>query len=448
MSFLSLSTRSVKLLRAMTEIFEDIHLLAEPADGVPDVIHTRQQFDTFIHKYENSHGPLAADAERASGFRYGHRDYLVQFKRAGAPIALLDPIALEEERVDWNAFNGLIEGEAWIIHDSVQDLPGFKDIGLHIDALFDTEHAARLLGLKRFGLSAVTEHYLGISLAKEHSAADWSYRPLNRDLRNYAALDVEVLIELQEAILTDLKKTGKWDWAQEDFAYLLSKGLEDKEPHPQPWRKVSHITKLSNDIRGLGIVQELWTTREELARELDIAPTLLLSDQGIIEAAWRKPKNSREFGRIRLLNDRVRVQTDPERAKMFERYATVQRQVKPKVWKEAIERALDKPYSSLEQSVKQTEHTGTGAPRSMKYWREHHPDRFERLKNARALIGQISQDTHTPVEILLKPQYLRNLCWQEDMDFTSDNIHEFLVEQGARNWQVQLLSPSLSKVII
>ncbi|TCD54817.1 ribonuclease D [Alloscardovia theropitheci] len=432
----------------MSEKNDDIRLLAEPAGGVPDVIRTRQQFDTFIHSYEDSYGPLAADAERASGFRYGHRDYLVQFKRAGAPIALLDPIALQEERVDWQAFNALICGDEWIIHDSLQDIPGFKEIGFSIDKLFDTEHAARLLGLKRFGLSAVTEHYLHVTLAKEHSAADWSYRPLNRDLRNYAALDVEILIELREALIHDLKQTGKLEWAYEDFEYLRAKGLKEKEPHPQPWRKVSHITRLSNDARGLAIVQELWTEREKLAQELDIAPTLLLSDAGIIEAAVRKPKNTKEFSKIKLLNDRVRVQTDPDRAKMFERYAAVQRQVKPKVWKDAIERALDKPYRDVLHDTQQIEKEGTSAPRSMKYWREHHPDRFERLKNAKGIIGQISQDTHTPVEILLKPQVLRNLCWQDDIKEDLESISEFLTKQGVRNWQVELLAPSLSKVII
>ncbi len=49
----------------------------------------------------------------------------------------------------------------WILHDSLQDLAGFADIGLTPQALFDTEIAARMLGLHRFGLAAVTEHYLG-----------------------------------------------------------------------------------------------------------------------------------------------------------------------------------------------------------------------------------------------------------------------------------------------
>lgn len=426
----------------------EIKLLAAPRGGVPDVISTRQQYDTFIHQYSEATGPLAADAERASGFRYGHRDYLIQFKRAGAPIALLDPIALEKERVDWDAFNDVLGDATWIIHDSLQDLPGFKEIGLKVNSLFDTEYAARLLGLKRFGLSAVTEHYLGLTLAKEHSAADWSYRPLGRDLRNYAALDVEVLIELHDALKTDLIKTGKWQWALEEFDYLLRKGLKDKEPHPQPWRKVSHITKVSHDIRGLAVVQELWAEREKLACNLDIAPTLLLSDKAIIEAAVRKPKNNKQFSSIKILNERVRMKTDDEREKMFERYASVQRQVKPKVWREAILRALARPYKEISLSTKPAQKDVSSAPRSMKHWREHQPERYARLLKVREFVGQVSQDTHTPPEILLKPQYVRNLCWQDDLSFDEESIRKFLILQGARKWQIDLLVPSLTKVII
>lgn len=65
------------------------------------------------------------------------------------------------EGADWNDFNRAVGDAVWILHDSLQDLPGFVDLGLQPKRLFDTEIAARLLGLKRFGLAAVTEHYLG-----------------------------------------------------------------------------------------------------------------------------------------------------------------------------------------------------------------------------------------------------------------------------------------------
>lgn len=451
-------------------------LLKEPREGVPEVIDTLEAYKEYCNLLAAGSGSLAADAERASGFRYGHEDWLIQFKRKGAGIGLLDPIALGKLGVDWHEFNEAVGDAPWIIHDSMQDLPGFFDIGLRPRALFDTEIAAKLLGRKRFGLSSVTEYYLGLTLAKEHSAADWSYRPLPRDWRNYAALDVELLIELEEVMSGELKKQGKLLWANQEFAHLLSKGAQKKAPHPNPWLRISHISVLMHDKIGLMIAKELWQKRDELACQYDIAPTLLLSDAAIIEAGKRKPSNSREFRSIRILNERVRIHTGSEQDKMFERYAPIQRKIKPNVWKAVIEDAISRAKSgeiaiidyaqssndeddcgcSNESSLiaknvqdaqeSQDVQESQAAPRSMKYWREHHPKRYERLQNVKRSLIKISEDTHTPSEVIIKPQIIRNLCWQDDVEHI--NVKEFLDEQGARMWQSDLIAESVTRAIM
>ena len=38
-------------------------------------------------------GPFAVDAERASGFRYSNRAYLIQIRRAGSGTVLIDPVS-------------------------------------------------------------------------------------------------------------------------------------------------------------------------------------------------------------------------------------------------------------------------------------------------------------------------------------------------------------------
>ena len=445
-------------------------LLKEPREGVPEVIDTLEAYKDYCSLLAAGSGPLAADAERASGFRYSHEDWLIQFKRKGAGIGLLDPIELTKLGADWNEFNKAVGDAPWIIHDSMQDLPGFFDIGLRPRALFDTEIAAKLLGRKRFGLSSVTEYYLGLTLAKEHSAADWSYRPLPRDWRNYAALDVELLIELEEVMRAELKKQGKLLWANQEFAHLLSKGAQKKAPHPNPWLRISHINVLMHDKIGLMIAKELWQKRDELARQYDIAPTLLLSDAAIIEAGKRKPSNSREFRSIRILNERVRIHTGSEQDKMFERYAPIQRKIKPNVWKVVIEDAISRAKSgevaiidytqssndegdcdcpnesSLIAKNAQDVQESQAAPRSMKYWREHHPKRYERLQNVKQSLIKIAEDTHTPTEIIIKPQIIRNLCWQDDVEHI--NVKEFLDEQGARMWQSDLIAESVTRAIM
>lgn len=421
-------------------------LQAEPRDGVPDIIDTPSGYRRYCSRLREASGPLAADAERASGFRYGHEDWLIQFKREGAGIGLLDPVALTQTGVDWNEFNDAVGEATWIIHDAVQDLPGFTQIGLKPQALFDTEIAARLLGLHRFGLAAVTEHYLGITLAKEHSAADWSYRPLPRDWRNYAALDVELLIELERLLLEDLKRHGKDEWARQEFAYTLHEGVRPRAGHPVPWMRISRITTLSRDRRGLAVAKALWEERDRLARRYDIAPGLLLSDAAIIEAAQRKPRNAREFRLIRSLNERVRMHTGGEQDKMFERYAPIQRAVKPNVWKTVIQQALALPADQWPSMPPASADSQANAPRSMKVWSARHPERYERLQAVRHVINQIAEDTRTPAEMIVKPQIIRNLCWTDDPG--GRDVAEFLTQQGARPWQVSLIAASVSRAIM
>jgi hypothetical protein len=158
-------------MRRKSRLDDEPRLQAEPRGGVPDVIDTLEGFHEACERFAAADGSVAADAERASGFRYGHEDWLVQFRRADAGIALFDPIALGHSSADWNEFNSAVGDATWILHDSLQDLPGFADLGMRPQRLFDTEIAARLLNMRHFGLAAVTEHYLGLTLAKEHSAA-------------------------------------------------------------------------------------------------------------------------------------------------------------------------------------------------------------------------------------------------------------------------------------
>ncbi|NEG70161.1 HRDC domain-containing protein [Bifidobacterium choloepi] len=431
-------------------------LLREPRGGVPDIIDTPRGFFEFCDRFAGGTGSIAIDAERACSYRYDQQDWLVQFKREGAGIALVDPVAIASPQRpgelpigpdEWERFNVLAGESHYIIHDAAMDLPGFARIGLKPKKLFDTKTAARLLGAHRFGLSALTEHYLGLTLAKEHSAADWSYRPLPRDWRAYAALDVELLIELENALTAELKQAGKWEWALQEFAYELASGLGEPKKPPVPWLHISKITELGRDRRGLAVAKALWEQRDELAREYDIDPGLLLEDSTIIEAAKKKPHNAAQFRSVRSLNERVKLNVPPDRHKMFERYAPIQRKVKPSVWKTAIQHALDLPDDELPTIPHRPTHdAGEGeAPKNMKVWRNRHPDRFARFQRARKAITTIAQDTHTPPDVLLKPQIVRNLCWSDE---PRADVAGFLAEHGARDWQVALCAPSLSRAIM
>ncbi|WP_139123147.1 ribonuclease D, partial [Cellulosimicrobium cellulans] len=233
--------------------------LTEPADGLSPVVDTPAAFDRVIEAFAAATGPVAADAERASGYRYGQRTYLVQVRREGAGTALIDPVALP----DLSPLRAAIGDAEWVLHAASQDLPGLAEHGVVPARVFDTELAARLLGMERVGLAAVVADVLGLGLAKEHSAVDWSTRPLPAEWLRYAALDVEVLLPLREGLAARLEEAGKAAWAAEEFEAVRT--APPPAPRVDPWRRTSGSHTL-RDARRLAVVRSLWEARDANAR--------------------------------------------------------------------------------------------------------------------------------------------------------------------------------------
>ena len=179
--------------------------LIAPRDGTPDPVASPAELAETIARFAAGSGPVAVDAERASGYRYTQRAYLVQLRREGAGTALIDPVPLG----DLTGLDAVIAEAEWVLHAAGQDLPCLAELGLRPRQLFDTELAARLAGFERVGLAALTEELLGYTLEKHHSAADWSTRPLPRSWLDYAALDVELLLDLREVLGEELERQGK-----------------------------------------------------------------------------------------------------------------------------------------------------------------------------------------------------------------------------------------------
>ncbi|HET7072035.1 MAG TPA: ribonuclease D, partial [Nocardioides sp.] len=187
--------------------------LLELRDGLPPLTDTPPALVESCRALAAADGPVAIDAERASGYRYSPRAYLIQLRREGAGTFLIDPIAFDSVAPLQDA----LAGSEWILHAATQDLPCLTELGLVPAKLFDTELAGRLLGYPRVGLATLAEVLLGQRMKKEHSAADWSTRPLPQPWLEYAALDVEVLIELREVLARELHEAGKDEWARQEF---------------------------------------------------------------------------------------------------------------------------------------------------------------------------------------------------------------------------------------
>ena len=221
---------------------------------MPEVVTTAEQLQVAIAGLGGADGPLAVDAERASGYRYSQRAYLVQLRRDPYGTVLIDPIAVPDLR----ELNAALDGVEWILHAAHQDLPCLAELGLHPSKLFDSELAGRLLGAERVALGTMVEQYLGVGLEKGHSAADWSTRPLPHDWLVYAALDVELLIPLRAALLTALANAGKLEWAEQEFE--AARTAHGPAPRIDPWRRTSGIHSVRNR-RQLAAIRALWQSR-------------------------------------------------------------------------------------------------------------------------------------------------------------------------------------------
>lgn len=384
-------------------------LIAQPRDGTPEVIEEEEALAEAASALASGSGPVALDAERASGYRYGQRAYLVQLRRAGAGTLLIDPIACP----DLSPIGRALEGVEWVVHAASQDLPCLAEVGLRPQRLFDTELGARLAGQPRVGLATVLEHYLNLTLAKEHSAADWSTRPLPEPWLRYAALDVEVLIELRDAVEADLDAQGKLAWAREEFDALT--GFTGPPQRVEPWRRLSGLHKVRSR-RTLAVARELWWIRDEIARARDISPGRIIPDAALIDIAQAAPATAADV-----------VAATPNRS--ARRYAVH--------WLTGSKKALAVPESELPSRTLST--TGPPPPR---IWADRDPLAAHRLARARAAIADLGREYRVPVENILAPDVLRRVMW-EPPPAALESVREALAGRGARPWQVEIVAPGL-----
>ncbi len=261
---------------------------ADRREGTPEPVATPDQLAEVVARFAGGAGPVALDAERASGYRYSQRAYLVQLRRAGAGTALIDPLPLP----DLSTLDAAIAETEWVLHAANQDLPCLAELGLRPRRLFDTELAARLAGFERVGLAALTEQLLGFSLEKHHSAADWSSRPLPESWLTYAALDVELLTDLRDALDAELVRQGKSEWAAEEFAALVASGTRPPRVRAEPWRRTSGIHRVRG-ARAQARVRSLWYARDQIAARRDSAPGRVLPDSAIVAAAELDPRDEK-----------------------------------------------------------------------------------------------------------------------------------------------------------
>ncbi|MFJ3790736.1 HRDC domain-containing protein [Kitasatospora sp. NPDC090091] len=384
--------------------------LLEPKEGIPPVVADERALAAVVAAFAAGTGPVAVDAERASGYRYGQRAYLIQLRRAGAGTALIDPIACP----DLTALGAALADTEWVVHAATQDLPCLAEVGMRPKLLFDTELAGRIAGFARVGLGPMTESVLGLSLAKEHSAVDWSTRPLPEPWLRYAALDVEVLVELRDALEQELDAQGKLGWAMEEFAAIAA--APRPAPRTDPWRRTSQLHKVRRR-RQLAVVRELWLARDRMAQERDVSPGRVISDAAIVNAALAMPLNLAGLQAVQGFGPRVH-----------------RRQLEQ--WLAAVQRGRDVPENQLPPAT--APHDGPPPPRA---WAEKDPVAAARLSGARAAVTELAEAHNLPAENLITPDLVRRVSWEPPADPSAADVAAALRRLGARQWQVDLVAP-------
>lgn len=348
-------------------------------------------------------GPVAVDVERASGFRYSQRAYLIQVARRGAGVFLFDPSTIE----DFAPLQAAIGDAEWVFHAASQDLPSLRERGLEPPRIFDTELGARLLGHERVGLGAVVEQTLGITLAKAHSAADWSTRPLPQSWLEYAALDVEHLVDVRDTLAAELEEQQKTEFARQEFQAVLER--LPKPAREDPWRRLSGLHAVRGR-RNLAVARALWQAREDYAREQDVAPGRLVPDRALVAAVQADPQSKQALAGVKEFTGRAsRTQLDR--------------------WWNAIVEGRQSPELPPDRVPSDT----LPPPRA---WVDRNPDADRRLKAARPAVEAHAAELHMPTENLLTPEVLRRVAWAPPAEVSAETISAALAEQGARAWQI------------
>jgi ribonuclease D len=394
----------------------EVALLREPADGVPDPVTTQAQLDELVERMRGGHGPIALDAERASGYRYSQRAYLVQLRRAGVGTAMIDPIPMP----DLTRLGEAMGTAEWVLHAANQDLACLAELGLSPAALFDTELAGRLLGEERVALGTMVEQHLGVRLEKGHSAADWSTRPLPYDWLVYAALDVELLLELRGVLVEALREAGKEDWARQEFEAVRL--APPPAARAEPWRRTSGIHKL-RDRRQLATIRALWHARDEYAAQRDVAPGRVLPDAAIVDAARSEPKRPADLAALPVFGG-------PRQRRQLSR------------WFDALASARGLADDQLPSVT-----TGDGGIPAPSRWRERNPAAAERLLRCRAVIAEVADAHRVLAQNLLASDVVRRLAWEPPQPADAVSVRERLAELKARPWQIELSADHLAAVL-
>ena len=242
------------------------------------VIDTEQKLAAFLPTVRAATW-VALDTEADSLHAYPEKVCLIQISTVSGD-ELVDPLA----RVNFDPLLDALTGHELIMHGADYDLRLLcKHHEFVPGAIFDTMLAARLLGLRHFGLSNLVEHYLQVKLEKGAQKANWALRPLTERMARYACNDTHYLKPLADRLKADLEAKGRLAWHQESCAQLITECAKGRPVDEDAVWRIKGSHRLSRP--ALAVLRELWRWREAEAVAANKPPYFVFSHEGMVAVA-------------------------------------------------------------------------------------------------------------------------------------------------------------------
>jgi len=216
----------------------------------------------------------------------------------GQQLALIDPLA-----VDVTPFGKLFASDALcVIHAAQQDLDVLTHaVGSVPAKMFDTQMAAGFVGYGTPSLVSLLQGEIGISPPKGDRLTDWLRRPLSDSQRQYAAVDVEYLLEVHERLVAQLAEAGRLVWAEDACEELRTRPTSGSVPD-DAWMRLKDARSLRPSARA--VAQSVAAWRERRAMRTDVPVRQVLPDLAILGISQRAPSTLKELSQARGVDDR------------------------------------------------------------------------------------------------------------------------------------------------
>lgn len=272
-------------------------IVAEGARNT-NYVSTSAALDAALHSLAPSEF-LALDTEFMRESTYYPKLCLLQLASLDY-CAVIDPLALQDLSSLWSFLKDA--SRLKILHAARQDLEVIAvsaPEAVPIAPIFDTQTAAALIGVSaQVGYGALVSSRLGHDLAKGHTRADWSRRPLSAEQIEYAADDVRYLASLYVDLRAELVSRDRLSWLQQEMRELEHPDLNKVEPQ-LAWRRLKGLERLRPEQRATAKLLAQW--REELAIKHDKPRGWILADDALREISERMPRDASELAQLRTL---------------------------------------------------------------------------------------------------------------------------------------------------